>query len=52
MTQGYENLELKEMERAAKEDGKLIIYASLRGVLQNSVKAFRKKYEHLNLHVE
>ena len=52
MAQEYENLELKEMERAAKEDGKLIIYASLRGVLQNSVKAFRKKYEHLNLHVE
>ena len=43
---------LKELERDAKADGKLIIYASLRGVLQNSVKAFRKQYEHLNLHVE
>lgn len=43
---------LKELERDAKADGRLIIYASLRGVLQNSVKAFRKKYEHLNLHVE
>ncbi len=52
MSQSSEPKWLQELERDAKADGKLIVYASLRGVLQNSVKAFRKKYEHLNLHVE
>ena len=52
MSQSSEPKWLQELERDAKADGKLIIYASLRGVLQNSVKAFRQKYEHLNLHVE
>ena len=48
MSQSSEPKWLQELERDAKADGKLIIYASLRGVLQNSVKAFRQKYEHLN----
>jgi ABC-type Fe3+ transport system substrate-binding protein len=38
-------------KRAAAKEGTLVVYASLRGVLQDAVKAFRNKYEDLNLHV-
>jgi len=38
-------------KRAAAKEGTLVVYASLRGVLQDAVKAFRYKYEDLNLHV-
>lgn len=38
-------------KRKVAEEGTLVVYASLRGVLQDAVKAFRDKYEDLNLHV-
>ena len=39
-----------EKEQAARKEGNLIVYASLRGVLQDAIKAFRRKYEDLNVH--
>lgn len=35
----------------AQKEGNLVVYASLRGVVQDAVKAFRRKYEDLNVHV-